>query len=30
MCQMRSPVPPTTYGEPTPPPFNSALALYPT
>lgn len=30
MCQMRSPVPPTSFGESTPPPFNSALALYPT
>lgn len=30
MCQMRSPVPPTSYGEPAPPPFNHALALYPT
>ena len=30
MCQMRSPVPPTSYDAPTPPPFNRALALYPT
>lgn len=30
MCQMRSPVPPVSSNEPTPPPFNSALALYPT
>lgn len=30
MCQMRSPVPPASSAEPTPPPFNSALALYPT
>jgi hypothetical protein len=29
MCQMRSPAAPTPYGEPTPPPTNSALALYP-
>lgn len=29
MCQMRSPVPPTSYGESTPTPINSALALYP-
>ncbi|MDP1748992.1 MAG: hypothetical protein Q8L22_06015 [Reyranella sp.] len=30
MCQMRSPVPPTPGDEPTPSPFNRALALYPT
>lgn len=30
MCQMRSPVPPASSSEPTLPPFNSALALYPT
>ncbi|MDP1841566.1 MAG: hypothetical protein Q8N31_03030 [Reyranella sp.] len=29
MCQMRGPVPPTPYGESTPSPINSALALYP-
>lgn len=29
MCQMRGPAPPTPYGEPTPSPINSALALYP-
>lgn len=30
MCQMRSPVPPPSYGESAPQPFNRALALYPT
>lgn len=29
MCQMRGPAPPTPYGESTPTPLNSALALYP-
>lgn len=30
MCQMRSPAPSTSYGEPAPPPISSARALYPT